>query len=322
MKRSAILVALALAACSGATPFGTPTAHAAVHRPSTGPQTKVKGPLLFVSDVAAAEVYIYQLSTLKVVGTVTGLTQPQGECSDEKGNVWVTDAGAGAVYELSHIGRLENTLTAPDYPVSCAWDAKTGNLAVMHLFGISGSQGVVTIYHKGSGTARSFQNPNQYYYNFGGYDTNGNLFFDGRAENGTFVLSELSKGAKKAFSIDLSGGTIYYPGMVQWDPTKNEVVVGDQSCAGSYTASCLYAIKVSGRTGTIETTIDLQNSSGGQVCDLIQGVIYDGRLAGSDNNICGSSSSTTYVWPYPTGGAPSESNSSTDSTPFGAAVSQ
>jgi hypothetical protein len=322
MKHLLILVTLTLAACSGATPLATPAAHAGLHRSLTGPQTKAKGPLLFVSDVATAEVYIYQLSTLNVVATVTGLTQPQGECSDKKGDVWVTDAGADAVYELSHLGRLENTLTAPDYPVGCAWDAKTGNLAVMSLFGISGAQGAVAIYPQGSGTAQSFQNPKQYYYNFGGYDTNGNLFFDGRAENGTFVLSELPKRAKKAISIDLSGGTINYPGMVQWDASINELVVGDQSCGGSYTASCLYAIKVSGKKGSIESTIDLQNSSGGRVCDLIQGVIYNGQLAGSDYNICGSSPSTTYVWPYPSGGAPTESNSSTDSAPFGAAVSQ
>ena len=321
MKHLLILVTLTLAACSGATPLATPAAHAGLHRSLTGLQTKAKGPLLFVSDVATAEVYIYQLSTLSVVATVTGLTQPQGECSDKKGDVWVTDAGADAVYELSHLGRLENTLTAPDYPVGCAWDAKTGNLAVMSLFGISGSQGAVAIYPKGSGSEHSFQNPKQYYYNFGGYDTNGNLFFDGRAENGTFVLSELPKRAKKAISIDLSGGTIYYPGMVQWDPAMKELVVGDQSCGGSYTASCLYAIKISGEKGSVVSTIDLQNSSGAQVCDLIQGVIYNGQLAGSDNNICGSSPGTTYVWPYPSGGAPTESNSSTDSAPFGAAVS-
>jgi hypothetical protein len=322
MKRVAVLVTLTLGACSGAAPFGTPAAHATLHRSLIGPQPTAKGPLLFVSDVATAEVYIYQLPTLKVVGTVTGLTQPQGECSDQKGDVWVTDAGAGAVYELSHIGRLENTLAAAEYPVGCAWDAKTGDIAVTHLFGISGSQGGVAIYPKGSGTPHSFQNPEQYYYNFAGYDTKGNLFFDGRAENGTFVLSELSKGAKKAFSINLRGGTIYYPGMVQWDPPTGELVAGDQSCGGSYTASCLYEIKVSGKNGTIESTIELQNSSGGQVCDLIQGVIYNGQVAGSDHDICNSSASTTYVWPYPAGGAPTESNSSTDSAPFGAAVSQ
>jgi hypothetical protein len=299
--------------------------HRVVHALRAGSGGGTKGPLLFVSDSTTAMVYVYQLSTLKVVNTVTGLTDPQGECSDTKGDVWVTDAGVNSIYELSREGRLENTLTATAYPVGCASDPTTGNLAVMNLFGSgsgSGSHGAVTIYPKRAGrSSHQYQNPRQYYYNFGGYDTGGDLFFDGRSESGAFMLSELPKGAKRALTIAISGGTIYYPGMVQWDPTKKELIVGDQSCGNAYTASCLYAIQIANKTGTIESTINLLNSSGGQICDLIQAVIYKGQLAGSDKDICGSSPSTTYVWPYPAGGAPTLSNSSTDSTPVGAAVS-
>ncbi len=299
--------------------------HRVPHLLRAGPAGDTRGPLLFVSDSTTAMVYIYQLSTVKVVNTVTGLTDPQGECSDTKGDVWVTDAGVDSIYELSHQGRLENTLTGTAYPVGCAWDPTTGNLAVMSLFGSgsgSGSHGAVTIYPKRArGSSHQYQNPEQYYYNFGGYDTNGDLFFDGRSESGAFMLSELPKGAKTALTIAIRGGTIYYPGMVQWDRTNKELIVGDQSCGGTYTASCLYAIQIANKGGTIESTIDLQNSTGGQICDLIQGVIYKGKLAGSDNDICGSSPSTTYVWTYPAGGAPTLSNSSTDSTPVGAAVS-
>ncbi|MGA7202043.1 MAG: hypothetical protein WBX26_09445 [Candidatus Cybelea sp.] len=297
--------------------------HRVAHLLRAGAAGDTKGPLLFVSDSTAAVVYIYQLSTVKVVNTVTGLTDPQGECADTKGDVWVTDAGVDSIYELSHQGRLENTLTAAGYPVGCAWDRTPGNLAVMSLFGSgsgSGSHGAVTVYAK-RGSSHQYQNPTQYYYNFGGYDTSGDLLFDGRSESGAFMLSELPKGAKTALTIAIGGGTIYYPGMVQWDTTSKELIVGDQSCGGIYTASCLYAIQIANEAGTIESTIDLQNSRGGQICDLIQGVIYKGKLAGSDNDICGSSPSTTYVWPYPAGGAPTLSNSSTDSTPVGAAVS-
>src|SRR5581483_3382361 len=44
-----------------------------------------KPPLLFVSDSGTGDVYIYKVPSLKVVGTVTGFFQPQGECSDGKG---------------------------------------------------------------------------------------------------------------------------------------------------------------------------------------------------------------------------------------------
>ena len=205
-------------------------------------------------------------------------------------------AGADATYELSHAGRLENTLTGMPFHRAALGTPRSGNVAVMGLFG--GGAGPVC--GKGKGSPHAYENKKQYYYDFGGYDPNGNLFFDGRSASGTFMLSELPKGGKSAYTIAISGGTIYFPGMVQWDSSNSVLVVGDQSCGSLYT-SCLYTVKVAGKTGTIESTIGLQNASGGQVCDLIQGVIYNGQLAGSDNDICGSAPSTTYVWPYPCG---------------------
>jgi hypothetical protein len=323
MKRSAVLAALALCGCSGngLSPIAGASIDRVPHLVSPVVRSATKEPLLFVSDAATAEVYIYQLSTLKLLNSVTGFTDPQGECSDTKGDVWVTDPGAFETYELSHQGRLENTISGSGYAVGCAWDPSSGNVAIMDVFSGSNEGGDVLVYPKGRGSPHDYTAAKQFYYNFGGYDANGNLFFDGRSESGAFMLSELPKRAQKAITIAISGGTIYYPGMVQWDASSNELIVGDQSCGGVYTASCLYAIQIANQKGTIESTIDLQNSSGGEVCDLVQGVIYKGELAGSDNNICGSSPSTTYVWPYPAGGAPSRSNSSTDSLPIGAAVS-
>ena len=265
MKRVLIVFGLAFSACSAnSVPRTTASLEAVPHLLRADSAVGAKGPLLFVSDSTSAMVYMYQLSTLKVINTVSGLTDPQGECSDTKGDVWVTDVGADSVYELSHEGRLENTLSAAAYPVGCAWDPASGNLAVMSLFGGSGSgsHGGVTIYRKRGGSPHEYQNPTQYYYNFGGYDTNGNLFFDGRSESGAFILSELPKGVKQALTIAIEGGTIYYPGMVQWDSTNKELIVGDQSCGGVYTSSCLYAIQIASNAGTIVNTISLQNAKG------------------------------------------------------------
>ncbi|HEY1884082.1 MAG TPA: hypothetical protein VGG51_13685 [Candidatus Cybelea sp.] len=129
---------------------------------------KKKAPALFVSDAETESVYIYDLATLAVQGTITGLAQPQGLCSDNKGNVWITDAAAQTVYEVTHAGRLENELkVAGGSPDACAWDPATGNLAVMVLFDGS-SAGDVLVYKHGSGEASSHQNPKQYYYGFGG----------------------------------------------------------------------------------------------------------------------------------------------------------
>lgn len=283
---------------------------------------RAKTSLLFVSDPAAGDVYIYQLPKLKLGGTITGFAQPQGECSDDHGNVWITDANAQLIYEVSHHGRLENELTdATGYPDACAWDPGTGNLAVMNIFGVGSVGGTVLVYKNGTGTPTPYENSKQYFYNFGGYDGQGNLFFDGRGANGSFMLSELAKGANSAETIAVSGGSIYFPGMVEWDSARKELIVGDQGCGNSY-GSCVYTLQVGQNGATIRGTIDLESSSGVPICDLVQGVQYNKQLAGSDYDFCGYGSSATYVWPYPAGGRPSVSNQSTDVTPVGAAVSR
>jgi hypothetical protein len=281
---------------------------------------ETKAPALFVSDAETEAVYIYDLATLAVQGTITGLAQPQGLCSDNRGNVWITDAAAQTVYEVTHAGRLENEFTVPSgSPDACAWDRATGNLAVMILFNGSAA-GEVLVYKHGSGGASSYTNPNQYYYGFGGYDAKGNLYFDGSDAGGNFMLSLLAKGASSAKTVAVTGGTIYYPGMVQWDAAAKRLIVGDQSCGNRY-ASCLYLLKPTKTGAKMTSTVNLDNSGGGQVCDLVQGAEYKGSIAGSDYDFCRSSPSTTYVWPFPGGGAPSVENSSVDRAPVGAAVS-
>jgi len=283
---------------------------------------RTQAPLLFVSDAGTADVYIYNVKTLKLIGTITGFAQPQGECSDNKGNVWVTDASGETVYELSHRGHLENELVEKGAtPVGCAWDPTTGNLAVMSLLGVPSQSGGVLLYLKGSATPRLVQNSKQFFYNFGGYDGSGNLFFDGRDANGNFMLSELPKGKSSAHTVAVTGGTIYFPGMVQWDAAKQDFIVGDQSCGNLY-ASCVYSVKIAGNTASITGETKLQNSAGGQLCDLVQGVLFNKELLGSDNDFCGSTPSATYIWPYPGGGAPTRYNGKTDSVPVGAAISR
>jgi hypothetical protein len=282
---------------------------------------KAKVTSLFVSDAGTADVYIYKLPGLKVLAKITGFAQPQGECADQKGNVWIADTNARMVYELSHHGQLQDEIKdSTGYPVSCAWDPKNNNLAVMDMFGTSGIAGDVLVYAGGKGTPAIYTNPSQYYYNFGGYDPTGNLFFDGRDFNGDFMLSELPSGAATAETVSVPSNTIYFPGMVEWDSKRRKLVVGDQSCGNLY-ASCLYTIAISGQIGTIKSQIPLQDSSGAQICDMVQGAIYGSQIAGSDLNFCGGVNST-YLWPYPGGGAANDFNATIDSEPVGAAISR
>ncbi|HXO18169.1 MAG TPA: hypothetical protein VN909_08355 [Candidatus Dormibacteraeota bacterium] len=275
--------------------------------------------LLFVSDAGTGDVYLYKLPSLTIAARVTGFTQPQGECSDGRGDVWVTDTNARAIYELSHAGRLENTLTDADgYPVGCAWDASTGSLAVMNLFGVVSTPGNVLVYPYGSGTPVEFTNPAANLYYFGDYDGKGDLFFDGLGLDGKFILSELTKNFGVQ-TIGIKGGTIYYPGMVQW--AGSYLDVGDQSC-GNANASCIYRLSVASKTGTIAGQVGLNDADGKQACDVVQGVVIGTRqVGGSDNDFCGHEPSATYLWKYPAGGNPAAKNDDADSLPVGAALS-
>lgn len=281
--------------------------------------SKTKSPVLFVTDSGTGETYMLDVTTLAVVGTITGFVEPQGECSDNKGNVWITDTAARTIYEVSHQGRLENELTEKAYPVSCAVDSATGELAVTNQIGESGAAGNVALYNSGT-SPTTHSTPKVFYYNFAGYDAAGNLFIDGRTARGAFALMELAKGSSTIQIVKVKGGKIYFPGMVQWNVSANDLVVGDQSCGNGY-ASCLHTLSLTGLKATITSTIALQNSGGGKVCDLVQGDIYDGQLFGSDYDFCGSLPSTTYAWSYPAGGAPTVSNATADTTPIGAVVS-
>ena len=276
---------------------------------------------VFVSDPGTSQLFVYDLPKLHLVQIVTGFTQPLGECSDNKGDVWVTDGSAKTIYKLLHSGKVVDQLSdTSGYPDGCAWDPKTGNLAVTNILGGNSQSGAVLVYHRASGTPNVYYNRKQWYYNFAGYDDSGNLFFDGRDVRGKFILSELAVDANQAKTETISGGQLYEPGMVEWDSASNELVVGDQSCSNQQ-ASCVYRMTIRKSAAAIVGMTPLQNSSGGAVCDLIQGVLWKNAVVGSDFNICGSKSSATYVWPYPTGGLPSSSKAGDASQPFGAAIS-
>ena len=129
-------------------------------------------------------------------GTLTGLNEPQGECSDKNGNVWVTNTNANQIVLLSRSGSVIGSLSDPDgYPVGCAINPTNGDLAVTDIFDFSEAGGVL-IYHNGSGSPTRISNPAQYEYFFDGYDSNGNLYVDGFSyPSFTFTISVLPAGS-------------------------------------------------------------------------------------------------------------------------------
>lgn len=299
------------------------------------------GKLLFVSDFGTDDVYVYALPKMTLMATLTGFADwPQGMCSDNAGHVWVTVAHANAIYEYDHSVSLVNTISDPyGWPANCAWDKKTGNLAVTHVSN-SGGNGELLIYPNGGGSPTVYTDPDFTYYYDAAYDNHGNLFITGLnyvyfPYSDTYEIAELPKGGSSLTTLTIDGGTMYYPGGLEWDNSTQRFLAGDQECSGSFSpeTSCTRSLSISGSTATITGTISLNSSAGTPACDVSQTVRMGNNLYGGDYEFAPEygygctggysfAPSAEYRWQLPAGGDPVKSSTNTVAAPSGAAVSQ
>jgi hypothetical protein len=322
---AAAITALALlAACSGVGPQSVPSpvglsgtlttvaGGTIAVRPDRStswisPDAKKAKSLLYISDAGTFDVYVYSFPALRLMGKLTGFNRPQGECSDKSGDVWVTNVQSGQILKFRHGESTPvSTITDQFGPVGCAIDPTSGNLAVTNL------NSLVLIYKKAAGTPAIYSNPNQHYNYFDGFNRNGDLYVSGETSAYSFSLSVLARGKSMMSTVSVSGGTIYFPGTVQW--VGSDLVLGDQKCHDR-TSSCLYETSVSGATARVTGTTPLTGS-----CDVAQALIVGEQLAGGDYHRCGHGKSTTDIWRYPTGGKPTRSVAGVE-VPVGAAIS-
>jgi len=269
--------------------------------------------LLYISDAGTFDVYVYTFPELKPAGKLTGFVEPQGECADASGNVWITNSVSQQILEFAHGGKHAiRALNDPTgFPGGCAVDASSGDLAVTNIYDSSGA-GEVLIYRAGRGTPTPYSNPAVTYYYFDGYDAAGNLYVSGATSGGAYVLSLLAHKRHTMASLSVRGGTIHFPGSVQW--VGNGLVLGDQQCDGKKGA-CFYAASVHGTLVKITRKTALTGS-----CDVAEAWIQNGRLAGADYNDCRRSRSGAYLWKYPGGGTAIRSTTGL-SRPIGATIS-
>lgn len=169
------------------------------------------GDLLYVSYPSDGKVAVYTFPGAKLVGTLTGFSQPNFLCSDRSGNVWIPNSSANSIVEYAHGGSQPiATLTLPKgSPSDCSVDPLTGDLAVTgynysldHTF---------LVYPHAQGA------PVKYRATFlptgVAYDDRGNLFVAGRA--GLLALGELARGKHKVWTFSVPGYDFF--GEVRWD---------------------------------------------------------------------------------------------------------
>jgi hypothetical protein len=261
--------------------------HRDLRRSWISPDAKAKD-LLYVSDQNNAEVDVFSYPKGALKGTLTGFSQPLGECVDKAQDVFVADFGAGVVFEFAHGGTspVQILYDPGGSPLSCAVDPTTGNLAVSNIFGVGSAPGNVEIYANASGTPTMYVNQAVPILYFCGYDNKGNLFVDGLGNSDNFLFEELPSGSGTFTNITLNQ-SIAPPGGVQWD--GKYVAVLDSG-------STIYRFKVSGSAGEAKKS-PVNLSDGYEVNQFWkQGNLVSGGNSEADPSV--------HIWNYPAGGDP------------------
>ncbi|MGA7201890.1 MAG: hypothetical protein WBX26_08675 [Candidatus Cybelea sp.] len=261
-----------------------------------------KSDLLYLDD-ATGDAYVYSYPKGQLMGTMTGLGEPQGECVDKKGDVFFTTFASEEIIEYAHGGTSPiNTLSNPgEYMEGCSVDKTTGNLAAVDFEPSGGGGGGgVAIFANASGSPIVLNDTNLHLGYQIGYDNKGNIFVDGVDSSNNFEFAELPKGSSSFTEIPLSV-SITTPGGVQWD--GKYVTVGDAKNGNIY--------QTNGAGGKIEGTTSLNDSDG------IFQYFIDGKKVVGPND----SSANVGIWKYPKGGAPTKTLTGF-AYPFGAAISK
>lgn len=251
-------------------------------------------------------------------GTLTGFDNPQGECVDGAGNVFVTNSFKGQILEYAHGGTTPiATLSDPNqYPIDCAVDPTTGNLAVTNYFAKTGP-GSVAIYQGAQGAPLFYAENNVNYEYYLGYDSAGNLYVDGLSSGSTFHFAEIPHGGTTFTDLTVNQ-PIGFPGGVLTDG-KN-IALGDQD------ANVVYRLKITSTNATVVGTTPLSDVTYAQQFWLTR-FVQKGKLSRATRLIAPNYGGTgvPYVgtWAYPAGGSPTKTISMTAyNTPVGTTVSK
>lgn len=210
MKNAGFLVAAALAGCSFSSMSQIPAASPL--SPNASSKT-----LVYVSDYSSVLVYAYETGTQ--VGKLDYFNHAAGSCTDAAGDVYVANDGDADVIEFSHGGTKPKYIVDPSpYPVDCAIDRTTGNLAVINQYGYSEyAPGIVAVYAAGKGKPKLYKSPFSTALVSGAYDARGNLLVSAY-QGSTIAFATLPAGKTKMETVSLPLSRNWYgPAYVRWD---------------------------------------------------------------------------------------------------------
>ena len=150
------------------------------------PDAKAIRELLYISDGATDDVFVYDYETRALVGKLTGFDQPSSQCVDAKGDVWVLSYGNSSITEYAHGGtKLLRTLRIGENGQPGALSIRRRAISLPAAL-----SGTLDIWRDAKGTPVKFQEPQRCKSLWGpGYDSKGNLYMEASTD-GKMVVCE------------------------------------------------------------------------------------------------------------------------------------
>jgi hypothetical protein len=274
--------------------------------------------LLYVSN-GDGVVNVYTYAKRKLVGELINFKQPKGECTDGKGDVYITDSADVKIVEYAHGAKtpIRTIKAGVTRPYACAINPKNGDLAVANASGYTSySQGNVAVYAHAKGEPTYYTNPNMPSVNGCAYDKYGDLLATSSYSTSSYPYENVDFAYLPAKShdyqlIDLISS---YFGLsvfgVGWDGKYFTVDVQDKLY--------LFAINIKAQP---EGTISMPGAFG-PVAFNNTGPAKRATQAVSGSGFYSSSNAhAVHYWNYPAGGSPIETITHGVYKPFGVAIS-
>ncbi|HEY6325808.1 MAG TPA: hypothetical protein VIW73_04735 [Candidatus Cybelea sp.] len=327
-RSAAMLAAGVFAGCGGSPPqgavppAGAPPGAALVRPPSHGVSWMGKGvkqqDLLYVSNGdGVVNVYRYWQHTL--VGVLGNFTNPEGECTDAAGDVYIVDEKAEKIYKYAHGGTkaIKTIDDSPQAPFSCAVNQATGDLAIANYGENYYGAGNITIYPHGSGKPTIYKTgDNLDHFVSCNYDHRGDLFSTSDNGYGSFYSSYfyyLPKQGKSLKPMTLPGPSRSW----QWGSGASIVWDGKYWVVGTnneYTNYDLLRYIINVKAYYVSTT-QLSVANNAQQIAIYRPIVksHSAEVVGTNGAV--------YYWNYPAGGNPIGQITKGLDDPYGVAIS-
>lgn len=306
-----------IASWRGGSNIRTATANREVPHSSWITAGKSGQDLLYVSN-GNGIVNIYDYSTQELIGELIDFTKPEGECTDQKGDVYITDYSTGDIDEYAHGATTATRVIneSPYNPDACAIDPKSGDLAVANYSdGGSYTQGSLAIYAHAKGKPTYYTSNALYQVNGVAYDAHSDLLVTGfYLYSGYYV--ETSFAYLVAKSKNLQEITLPPPNTYNWGSVAGLGWDGEYFVVSSYEYLYQYSINIKAElVGTVvldgaEIAPAFYERSRKKQATQAASTAYE---FGQNNAV--------YLYQYPAGGEPYATITHGIDDPLGVAIS-